>query len=107
MEIGSEQAPLGIVGAGAMGAGIAQVALEKGELAPALRDSAGSRLRLATRLEEFAPCGAVIEAVIEDLEVKRRVFTALEGIVAGTAILASNTSSLPIGAIARACRAST
>lgn len=134
-EIGTPEHPLGIVGAGAMGAGIAQVALangldvvlwdqaegaaekaraaifarlarsvEKGELEPALRDSAERRLRLAGGLPDFAGCGAVIEAVVEDLEVKRRLFAELEGIVAEDAILASNTSSLPIGAIARAAR---
>jgi 3-hydroxybutyryl-CoA dehydrogenase len=136
MEIGSAGSPLGIVGAGAMGAGIAQVALAnglhvvlwdaasgaaekargaifarlersvgKGDLAAESLAGAKDRLRLGSGLAEFAPCAAVVEAVAEDLEAKRRLFRDLEAVVAQSAILASNTSSLPIGAIASACRA--
>ncbi len=54
--------------------------------------------------EAFAPCGLVIEAVVEELGVKRALFAALEAHVASDAVLATNTSSLAIAAIAGACR---
>ena len=54
-------------------------------------------------LDAFADCGLVIEAVVEDLDVKRELFRALERVVAPDAILGTNTSSLSVTAIARAC----
>jgi 3-hydroxybutyryl-CoA dehydrogenase len=126
---------LGVIGAGAMGSGIAQVALtggmsvvltdantdqlgktrdtlfarldrlvEKGEAKPEAVAAAKTRLKLAASLEDFAPCRVVVEAVVENLDVKRELFTALEGIVAEDAVIASNTSSIPIASIAKACR---
>lgn len=59
-----------------------------------------ARLRPAKTLNDLAECGVVIEAIVENLEIKRGLFAELEAIVAPGAILASNTSSLPIGAIA-------
>ncbi|HWK43999.1 MAG TPA: 3-hydroxyacyl-CoA dehydrogenase [Stellaceae bacterium] len=123
---------IGIVGAGAMGAGIAQVALTGGlsvvlydlDAAARARAAAGigerldrlaakgqlddpasakARLTLAGDLADLAACPVVIEAVVENLAVKRELFTALEKIVSPYAVLASNTSSLPIGSIALAC----
>lgn len=122
---------VGIIGAGAMGSGIAQVTaaagrkvllhdqrdgaaeearnsilerldkrVAEGKMPAAERDAVAERLCPAGSLDELAPCGLVIEAIVEDLEVKRRLFAALAGIVDGDAVLASNTSSLPIGAIA-------
>ena len=128
---------VGVVGAGAMGRGIAQVAAAAGHhvlLSDAdagvverardtirsglARDVAKGRLdqpradALLARIESvgatslgvgaFAECGLVIEAVVEDLSVKRTLFAALEGVVDREAILATNTSSLSIAAIGAA-----
>lgn len=126
---------LGVVGAGPMGAGIAQVGLtaglavvlfdldfaalaragqdvegriarlvEKGQLPDGAVADCMARLTLARGLEDFALCDAVIEAIVERLEPKQALFAALEGIVAPEAVLASNTSSLSIAAIAKDCR---
>jgi 3-hydroxybutyryl-CoA dehydrogenase len=56
-----------------------------------------------TSLRAFADCGLVIEAVVENLEVKRSLFASLEGIVGPNAVLATNTSSLSVTAIASGC----
>jgi len=126
---------IGVVGAGAMGQGIVQVALQGGLRvilhdareggAAAGRDTVLSRLdrlvekgkltadeatamrdqvEVAGGLKDFAPCDAVVEAVFENLELKQEIFTELEGIVGEDCILASNTSSLLIASVARACR---
>lgn len=122
---------VGVVGAGAMGAGIAQVAaqagheillfdakagmaekgrngilqaldrlVEKGRLARDKREAIADRLKPAADLAELSRCGLIIEAIVEDLGVKKAVFSSLEAIVAPEAILASNTSSISITAIA-------
>ena len=122
---------IGVLGAGAMGRGIVQVAAagginvlmmdtrqgaaeeargfigkmlqraaEKGSMSPADADAALARIRIVNALADFKPCHAVIEAVVENLEVKREVFATLEGIVATDCILASNTSSLSVTTIA-------
>jgi len=128
---------VGVVGAGAMGRGIAQVAAAAGhrvlltdavaEAVDAARDTIRSGLardvakgRLdqpradallarienvgatPTGLEAFADCGVVIEAVAEDLGVKRALFAALEDVVVRETILATNTSSLSVAAIGAA-----
>lgn len=136
------QAKIGVVGAGAMGAGIAQLAamhghtvvledtdstailrataatmknlerlVEKGRLSEEEANAIRGRIVLtvgepsdASSLEDFRDCAVVIEAVVEDLEVKRALFGRLESVVAGDAVLATNTSSLSITAIARGCR---
>ena len=51
----------------------------------------------------MAPCDMVIEAIVEDLAVKTTLFKTLEGIVNEDAILATNTSSLSVTALARGC----
>ena len=61
-----------------------------------------ARIRAADSLRDFAECGLVIEAVVEDLDTKRAVFREVESIVSAQALLASNTSSLSITAIAAA-----
>jgi 3-hydroxybutyryl-CoA dehydrogenase len=77
--------------------------VEKDRLTADEATAAIDRLRPVAGLEDLAAAEVVIEAVVEDLETKRRLFAELERIVGPTAVLASNTSSIPIGAIARAC----
>jgi 3-hydroxybutyryl-CoA dehydrogenase len=78
--------------------------VEKGKMSQADLDSAASRIRVAGALVEFAACEVVIEAVVEDLSVKIDLFRNLESVVAERVILASNTSSLSVSAIAAGCR---
>ncbi|MBY0490940.1 MAG: 3-hydroxybutyryl-CoA dehydrogenase [Gemmatimonadaceae bacterium] len=135
----TSETPVGVVGAGAMGAGIAQVAamhghpvvladampaavarakaghakalardIEKGRLTSEQADAVLARITYVegvddAALQAFAPCGVVIEAIIEQLAAKQVLFRALEAVVAPDAILASNTSSLSIAALAGAC----
>ena len=132
-------AVIGVVGAGAMGAGIAQVAAAHGhavlladaapgalarardghaeamarEVAKGRRAEADARAVLerityvagadAAALAPFAACGVVVEAIVERLEAKQALLRALEGITAPEALLASNTSSLSIAALAGSC----
>ncbi len=121
-----------VVGAGAMGRGIAQMAAQagsqvllvdslpgaaargvaalaeqwgklhaKGKLDDAGRDDLVRRVHAVDSMQELADCDLVVEAIIEDLEAKRQLFLELEGIVAPSAVLASNTSSLSVTAIAK------
>jgi 3-hydroxybutyryl-CoA dehydrogenase len=76
--------------------------VEKAKLDPSARDGALERLRFTTEIGDLAECGIVIEAVTEDLELKNRLWSELDGIALPTTIFASNTSSLPIGAMASA-----
>lgn len=132
------QAPgpiLGIVGTGAMGRGIAQIAAQagirtllhdsapgaavaardavvdtlarlaaKGKLTSDEASAATARLEVVTHLQDLSPAHVVVEAIVEDLEAKRRLFCELESIVGDDCILATNTSSLSVTAIAAACR---
>jgi 3-hydroxybutyryl-CoA dehydrogenase len=79
-------------------------AVEKGKLQAADREAAMGRLRFAVDLESLADCDLIIEAIVENLEEKRRTFAALDGIVKEGALFASNTSSLTITQIATATR---
>jgi 3-hydroxybutyryl-CoA dehydrogenase len=126
---------LGVVGAGQMGGGIAQVAAtagldvllhdrdtafiekglaviasslkrlaDKGTVPAADVEAIRGRIRPAASLDAFAPCDYVVEAVNENLELKRAIFTRLDGVVRPGVALASNTSSLSItrlGAVTR------
>jgi len=125
---------IGVIGSGAMGSGIAQVAaqaghdvvvydqqksaleraenglkatlsklLDKGKISA--DDSTGIISRIAFResLEALASSDLVIEAIVENIEVKKTVFQSLEALVSERCILATNTSSLSVTAIAAAC----
>ncbi|QJQ94384.1 MULTISPECIES: 3-hydroxyacyl-CoA dehydrogenase [Halomonadaceae] len=126
---------LGIVGTGAMGRGIAQLAAQAGltvylhdtrEVAvqeakefivslwargvekQRLSESDAARysasLKEANTLAEMADCDIVVEAIVEKLEAKQTLFQQLEEILDDQAVLATNTSSLSVTAIASACR---
>ena len=122
---------VGIVGTGAMGRGIAQIAAQagslvklfdtqteaagkardalatqwdklegKGRLDSTLAATYKTRLLPAGALEDLADCDLVVEAVVEILDVKKSLFISLENIVSQQTVLASNTSSLSVTAIA-------
>lgn len=74
--------------------------VKRGDLTEQQRDACLDRLHLAEELDALADCELVVEAIIENLAIKRELFTALEVLVADSAILASNTSSISITAIA-------
>lgn len=76
--------------------------VEKGRLTEAERDAALERLQITTELSDLEGCDVVVEAIVEELEAKRALFRELEGVVAPEAILATNTSALPVTEIARA-----
>jgi 3-hydroxybutyryl-CoA dehydrogenase len=123
----------GVVGAGQMGAGIAQVAassgfevvlrdveerflergqniieksldkfIEKGKLKAHKRNAILSKIHYTTNLEDFADCDLVVEAILENKNLKLELFQNLGQIVKPSGILASNTSSIPITELATA-----
>ena len=123
---------IGVVGLGTMGAGIAQVCIqagvetvgrevtddlgerareriahylgrgvEKGRLTAEERDAALARLTTTTELSDLAGCDLVIEAVVEELDAKRAIFAELDRLLP-SAVLATNTSALPVHEIAAA-----
>jgi 3-hydroxybutyryl-CoA dehydrogenase len=73
---------------------------DKGRISPELAASAPDRITVTTDLSALAGCALVVEAVAEDLAVKRALFQELESIVDGDCILATNTSSLSVSEIA-------
>jgi 3-hydroxybutyryl-CoA dehydrogenase len=122
---------VGIVGAGAMGRGIAQIAAqagstvhlfdtqaeavqkartdvssqwtrlhEKGRMDERAVRACNERLQAASSLSQLADCDLVVEAIVERLDLKKSLFAELEGVVRGDAVLATNTSSLSVTAIA-------
>ena len=121
---------VGVIGCGVMGRGIVQIAalagsqvwladaregaaaakqtlattfetlISRGKLTPDAANAALSRILPATSMDQLADCDMIIEAIIEDLEAKKTLFATLETIVGSDAILASNTSSLSVTAIA-------
>lgn len=126
---------VGVVGAGTMGRGIAQVgaiagfrvylydakdgaagsavefidrmlnrAVEKGRMKAADCKAALKRIEVVNTISAFASCDVVIEAVIENLEIKQQVFADIEVVVAEDAVLATNTSSFSVARIASACK---
>ena len=123
---------IGVIGAGTMGAGIAQLAaanghpvllyaafdgaaekgkariakglnglVARGKMTEADVEALVGRITIATAPEDLSGVAMVVEAIVENLEVKRSLFGQLEGIVAEDTILASNTSSISLTAIAR------
>jgi 3-hydroxybutyryl-CoA dehydrogenase len=118
---------IGVIGAGTMGNGIAQVFaqhgfsvrlvdvaqpmldrargaiekslgkfVEKGKLTTSDRDAALGRLSTATALDRLADADYIVEAIVEDAEAKRELFSALDAITHPDVILSSNTSSISI-----------
>jgi 3-hydroxybutyryl-CoA dehydrogenase len=76
---------------------------DRGKLSQAELDATLSRLTIAGELNQLSGCEVIVEAIVENLEVKQQVFRELELLVAPTAILATNTSSLSVTSIAAAC----
>jgi 3-hydroxybutyryl-CoA dehydrogenase len=76
--------------------------VDKGRLSAADRDAALGRLTLTTDLGELADCDLVIEAALEELELKRELFAELDRVTRPGAILATNTSALSVSEIAEA-----
>jgi 3-hydroxybutyryl-CoA dehydrogenase len=124
---------IGVIGAGQMGAGIAQVAAQAGydvllsdrdqaladkgvagiakllaravdkeKISAADRDAALGRIRTVASTAAFGPCDLVIEAATEREEIKRAIFADIGKVLRPDAILASNTSSIPITRLAQA-----
>ena len=76
--------------------------IEKGKLTPEQRDSALGRLSFTTEVQALRGCDIIVEAVVEDLEVKNALWRELDALCAAHTIFASNTSSLTIAAMAAA-----
>ena len=76
--------------------------VEKGRLSQDERDRALGRLTLTTELAELSDCDLVIEAVLEELDLKRQVFAELDRVTRSDAVLATNTSALSVSEIAEA-----
>ena len=77
---------------------VAKGRLEAGQTAAAM-----SRLLACASIDQLAPCNVIVEAIVEDLTAKKALFVELETIVATDTILATNTSSLSVTAIAAGC----
>jgi 3-hydroxybutyryl-CoA dehydrogenase len=73
-----------------------QGGLDRGKLTQEEADAIRGRIRTTISLNDFADCVIVVEAIIERMEIKQKLFSDLEAIVGTETILASNTSSLPI-----------
>src|SRR5579883_546396 len=70
--------------------------VEKGRLSAEERDAAVARLSTTTELDALGDCDLVIESVVEDLEVKKHLFIELDRVCGPQAVLATNTSTLPV-----------
>ncbi|MEO1624428.1 MAG: 3-hydroxyacyl-CoA dehydrogenase NAD-binding domain-containing protein [Bacteroidota bacterium] len=77
--------------------------VEKGRMDQPTANAILGRIHPVADLSAFSNCDLVIEAIVENLEIKQSVFQKVEAIVSSDCLLASNTSSLPIAAIAAAC----
>lgn len=78
--------------------------LEKQKITEEASQGIIDRTLYVNHLADFKGCGLIIEAIVENLDVKQKVFAELETIVSADCILASNTSSLSIASIASACK---
>jgi 3-hydroxybutyryl-CoA dehydrogenase len=76
--------------------------IERGKVTAADRDAALGRLAVTTQLADFRDCDVVVEAVVEDLDVKNQLWRELDSVCPAHTIFASNTSSLTIAAMAAA-----
>ena len=81
-----------------------QMLADKGRMTPEAAAAAGARLRAATELVELAGARLVVEAIVENLEVKCGLFATLEDVVGADCILATNTSSISVTALAAKLR---
>jgi 3-hydroxybutyryl-CoA dehydrogenase len=81
-------------------AGSTERAVKRGKLTEAERDEVLSRITFSTQLEDLASADLVVEAIPEDLDIKRAIFGRLDAITPAHAILATNTSSLSVTEIA-------
>jgi 3-hydroxybutyryl-CoA dehydrogenase len=77
---------------------------ERGKLERGAVEATLERIEVVEHLEALAPCQLVVEAIVEDLGAKRELLSKLEGVVGPDAVLASNTSSLSVTAMAAACK---
>ncbi|MCL4136672.1 UNVERIFIED_CONTAM: hypothetical protein GTU68_024005 [Idotea baltica] len=77
--------------------------VEKGRITVEKSQDISNKIQPANELTELADSDLVIEAIVENLEVKQKVFQTLEPLVSDDCILATNTSSLSIASIAAAC----
>lgn len=80
--------------------------VEKGKITSEESNRIAGSITYVNELSHLADNELVIEAIVENLDVKRKLFTELEQIVSATCILASNTSSLSIASIAASCKKS-
>ncbi len=80
--------------------GIFVEAVQRGKMSAAAAGLAQGRIRFGASLAEFATCDLVIEAIVENVAAKQKIFTALATVVRPDALLASNTSALPIEELA-------
>jgi len=78
--------------------------VEKGKMDSVEKNRIQSNISYVSTMKELADSDLVIEAIVENLEVKRKVFSELEELVSKDTILASNTSSLSIASIAASCK---
>jgi 3-hydroxybutyryl-CoA dehydrogenase len=77
---------------------------QKGKLADGQARQAAGALRVAQTIEALSEAQLVVEAIVEDLEAKRRLFQGIEAVVSPATVLATNTSSLSVTAIAAGCQ---
>lgn len=76
--------------------------LSKEKITQEVHDEALARLTVSTRNDALAGCDLIIEAIVENLEIKTKLWQELDGIAKDSCIFASNTSSIPITALAAA-----